>query len=111
MPIDLEILITLYRDLVHENPGRRAASADSVTDIHSSLDSAEAQGIGSLLAVLAVWETNAEACEAQLNALSELYAGDQATPEIIEFLGRRIDRATLTGSQAEHIDYLLSDIP
>lgn len=111
MPVDLEVLITLYRDLMHENPCRRAASADSVTDIHRSFNSAEAQGVGSLLAVLAVWETNAEAREAQLNALSGLRAWSQVTPEIIAFLGCRTDRAILTGSQIEHIDYLLSDIP
>jgi hypothetical protein len=108
MSIRPDLLIGLYRGLLHENPQHRSEHADSVTDLHRSMDDAELHGIESLLAVLAVWESDANAREAQLHALAELHEWHETTVDVVELV-RRIDRTTLTGSEIEYVAYLMSE--
>src|SRR5215469_11871229 len=106
MPVPSCLLIGLYRGLVHEDSRQRSQHADSVTDIHRSMSGAEVHGIGSLLAALAVWESDAGAREAQLHALAELHEWDQIAPDAIELVSR-IDRTSLSGSEIEYVACLL----
>jgi hypothetical protein len=106
MPVRPGLLIGLYRGLVDEDPCQRSEHADSVTDIHRGMSDAELRGIGSLLAALAVWESDAGAREAQLHALAELHEWGQTAPDAIELVSR-IDRTTLAGSEVEYVACLL----
>ena len=54
-------LIGLYRGLVNEDPRERSQHADSVTDVYRGMSNAELRSVGSLLAALAVWESDAAA--------------------------------------------------
>ena len=100
------MLIDLYRGLVHHDPRQRDQHADSVTDIHRSMSDAEVHGIGTLLAALAVWESDPDAREAQLHALDLLHQWDQTAPDAIELVSR-IDRTTLARPEIGYVDYLL----
>ena len=108
MTIAPGLLIRLYRGLLHESPHQRSEHADSVTDMRRSMDSAQLHAIASLLGALAVWEQDATAREAQLHALAELHEWEATTPDAIE-LARRIDPATLTGSEIDYVAYLLNE--
>jgi hypothetical protein len=106
MPIGPDLLIDLYRGLVHRDPRQRDQHANSVTDIHRSMSDAEVHGIGTLLAALAVWEPDPDAREAQLHALDLLHQWDQTAPDAIELVSR-IDRTTLAVPEIEYVAYLL----
>jgi len=71
------------------------------------MSDAELHGIGSLLAALAVWESDTDAREAQLHALAELHEWNQVAPDAIELVSR-IDRTSLVGSEIEYVACLLS---
>jgi hypothetical protein len=99
-------LVRLVRELVAEEPRRRWEAANSVTDVRTQMDLGEAHGVAYVLAALAVWETPGQSREAQLHALAELHEWEATTAEAVDAV-RRIDRASLTGSEVEYVEWLL----
>ena len=108
MSLDPAQLVGLLRGLLADDARERWANAGTVTDLRADMSSAESQMIATVLAGVAVWETNGAAREAELHALAELHESGTTTPDAAQLL-RRLDRSTLAGSEIEYVAYLTGE--
>jgi hypothetical protein len=105
MSLDPAKLVGLLRGLLADEARERWASAGAVTDLRTDMSAAESRMIATVLAGVAVWETDGVAREAELHALAELHEWDTTTADAAHLL-RRLDRSTLAGSEIEYVAYL-----
>ncbi len=105
MALDPAQLVGLLRGLLADDSRERWANAGFVTDLRADISAAESRMIATILAGIAVWETDGVAREAELHALAELHEWGTTTADAAHLL-RRLDRSTLTGSEIEYVAYL-----
>lgn len=102
MSLDPAQLVGLPRGLLADEARERWASAGAVTDLRTDMSAAESRVIATVLAGVAVWETDGVAREAELHALAELHEWGTTTGDAAHLL-RRLDRSTLAGSEVEYV--------
>jgi hypothetical protein len=97
----------LLHAMTSDDAATRAEGADRVTDVLRDLDPLEAVVLAHALVTLRLAETDGRCQEAQLHALAELAAWHPLPDEALGRL-RYLDSATVTGSEHEYLDDLLT---
>lgn len=98
-------ILAILRGIVSADAVQRASGADAATDLIDEYTDAEALTLTFALACAYEVEADVVAQEAQLHALAE-FAESYALPTTVLQVVLEVEKGDLTGSAAEHLDYL-----
>lgn len=101
-------LIKIARGLTSTLPRTREEACEMACDLLHSFDRREVRIVAGLLASAATLETVRDSLESELHALSELTETGFIESDDLEPL-RNLQKDRLSGSEAEHLEYLASE--